>query len=133
MDTNRQISILVADDDMDILLYFRAIFRNSQYKLHLASSGFEALEKAQKYRIELAFIDIMMPEMDGLQTLARWKKIQPNTQIVMISAYSDEKLVQQAIKEGAYTYLFKPLNKMDIFSVTVKSLKMIGIDEVVSF
>ncbi len=43
------------------------------------------------------------------------------------SSYSDENLVREAIEKGAYTYLFKPLNKMDIFSVMVKCLKNTGI------
>lgn len=133
MDSNHKISILVADDDSDILLYFRAIFKDPRYQIHLASSGFEALEKAKKNKIELAFIDVNMPEIDGLETLVRWKKIQPATQIVIISSYSDQNLVRRAIKEGAYTYLFKPLNKMEIFSVTVKCLKNLGIEEVISF
>ncbi|MFQ5824553.1 MAG: response regulator [bacterium] len=133
MDNNHKIPILVADDDTDILLFFRAIIKDARYKLYLVSSGFDALEKAQKHKIFLAFIDVNMPDMDGLETLAKWKRIQPTTQIVIISSYSDQELVRRAIKEGAYTYLFKPLNKMDIFSVTVKCLKMIGINNVISF
>ncbi len=51
----------------------------------------------------------------------------------MISTYTDEKLVREALEKGAYSYLFKPLNKMDIFSLTVKSLKNTGIHNVFSF
>ena len=129
MNANLQIPILVADDDEDIRRYFTIIFKDPRYKLYLAANGCEALEKAEKEKIDLAFIDVMMPEMDGLETLIGWKKIQPNTQIVIISSYSDGNLVRRAIQEGAFTYLFKPLNKMDIFSVTVKCLQKLGIQE----
>lgn len=133
MDSNQKIPILVADDDPDILLYFRAIMKDSRFQLFLVPSGIEALKKAQQQKIDLAFIDVNMPDMDGLETMEKWRKIQPDTQIIIISSYSDGNLVRRAIKEGAYTYLFKPLKKMDILSVTVKCLKEIGIENVISY
>ena len=132
-DSNSKIRLLVADDDPDILGYFRAIIQDPRYELCLVPNGERAIEEAKSNKIDLAFLDINMPGMDGIETLQRWKKLQPQTQIVMISSYSDGNLVREAIEKGAYTYLFKPLNKLDIFSVTVKSLKNTGIDDVFSF
>ena len=130
---NEKIRILVADDDPDILGYFRAIINDPRYELYLVPNGVQAIEEAENHKIDLAFLDIKMPEMGGIETLVEWKALQPETQIVMISSYSDGNLVREAIEKGAYTYLFKPLNKMDIFSVTVKSLKNTGINGVFSF
>ncbi len=122
-DSNGKIRILVADDDPDILGYFRAIIKDPRYELFLVSNGARAIEEGQNHKIDLAFLDIKMPELGGIETLVKWKTMQPETQVVMISSYSDGNLVREAIEKGAFTYLFKPLNKMDIFSVTVKSLK----------
>ncbi|MCH7678418.1 response regulator [candidate division KSB1 bacterium] len=133
MDSNGKIHILVADDDPDILGYFRAIIRDPRYQLYLVPNGARAIEEAENHKIDLAFLDINMPEFGGIETLVKWKTIQSATRIVMISSYSDGNLVREAIEKGAYTYLFKPLNKMDIFSVTVKSLKSTGINDVFSF
>lgn len=133
MDSNGKIHILVADDDPDILGYFRAIIRDPRYQLYLVPNGARAIEEAENHKIDLAFLDIKMPELGGIETLVKWKTIQSVTRIVMISSYSDGNLVREAIEKGAYTYLFKPLNKMDIFSVTVKSLKSTGINDVFSF
>ena len=133
MDSNDKIHILVADDDPDILGYFRAIIRDPRYQLYLVPNGLRAIEEAENHKIDLAFLDINMPEFGGIETLVKWKTIQSVTRIVMISSYSDGNLVREAIEKGAYTYLFKPLNKMDIFSVTVKSLKSTGINDVFSF
>lgn len=133
MDSNGKIHILVADDDPDILGYFRAIIRDPRYQLYLVPNGARAIEEAENHKIDLAFLDINMPEFGGIETLVKWKTIQSVTRIVMISSYSDGNLVREAIEKGAYTYLFKPLNKMDIFSVTVKSLKSTGINDVFSF
>ncbi|TDI89842.1 MAG: response regulator [Caldithrix sp.] len=133
MDSNGKIHILVADDDPDILGYFRAIIRDPRYQLYLVPNGLRAIEEAENHKIDLAFLDINMPGLGGIETLVKWKTIQSVTRIVMISSYSDGNLVREAIEKGAYTYLFKPLNKMDIFSVTVKSLKSTGINDVFSF
>ena len=130
---NAKIRILVADDDPDILGYFSAIIRDPRYELYLVPNGARAIEEAENHKIDIAFLDIKMPEMGGIETLVRWKKLQPKTQIVMISSYSDGNLVREAIEKGAYAYLFKPLNKMDIFSLMVKSLKNTGIHDVFSF
>ncbi len=132
-DSNSKIRILVADDDPDILGYFRAIIKNPRHELYLVPNGVRAIEEAGTHKIDLAFLDIKMPEMDGIETLVRWKKLQPRTQILMISSYTDGKLVREAIEQGANTYLFKPLKRMDIISVAVKSLKNAGINNVSFF
>ncbi len=127
MSAEQTISILVADDDVDILSYFRAIIKDPKYQLHLVPDGTQALEICEKQQIDLAFLDINMPGLSGIETLVKWKVLQPKTQIIIISSYSDGNLVREAIQKGAYTYLFKPLNKMDIFSVLLKSLQEVGI------
>ncbi len=129
-DSNCKIRILVADDDPDILEYFRGIMPDPPCELFLVTNGIEAIEKAQQQQIDIAFLDIQMPEMGGIETLVKWKTIQSETQIVMISAYNDEHLVFEAIEKGAFTYFFKPLRKMDIISLTMKCQKNTDIDHV---
>ena len=128
--SNSKIRILVADDDPDILEYFREIMPDPRCELFLVTNGIKAIEKAQQQQIDIAFLDIKMPEMGGIETLVKWKTIQSETQIVMISAYSDENLVREAIEKGAFSYLFKPLRKMDIISLMVKCQKNTDIDHV---
>ena len=126
-DSNGKIRILVADDDPDILGYFR-IFKDPRCELFLVTNGIKAIEKAQQQQIDIAFLDIKMPEMGGIETLVKWKIIQPETQIIMISVYNDENLVREAIEKGAFSYLFKPLRKMDIISLMAKCQKNTDID-----
>ena len=128
--SNSKIRILVADDDPDILEYFREIMPDPRCELFLVTNGIKAIEKAQQQQIDIAFLDIKMPEMGGIETLVKWKIIQPETQIIMISVYSDENLVREAIEKGAFSYLFKPLRKMDIISLMVKCQKNTDIDHV---
>jgi len=128
MEEIRRIPTLVADDDPDILNYFRAILKKAPNELFFATNGREAIAKARNQPIDLAFLDVMMPEMNGLEALIELKKIRPSMQVIMVSAYSDGNIVKQALGQGAYSYLFKPLNKMDILSVTMKCLKECGIE-----
>ncbi len=128
----KHISVLVADDDPDILNYFRAIIKDPRYRLLLVPNGVKALEIVQKQPVHVAFLDVNMPQLTGIETLEKWLKIQPDTKVIMISSYSDGDLVKEAIDKGAYTYLFKPLNKIDIFSVFVKSLQEAGFQKILS-
>ncbi len=70
-DSNSKIRILVADDDPDILSYFRAIIKNPGHELYLVPNGVRAIEEAEKQKIDIAFLDIKMPEMGGIETLVR--------------------------------------------------------------
>lgn len=128
MSLDTKISIIVVDDDPDILNYFRAIIKDPRFQLTLTNSGRKAIEKAAQQDYHIAFMDINMPGMTGLETLFAWKKIHPKTAVVIISSYNDGHLVREAIDSGAFTYLFKPLNKMDILAVIVRALKSLGIE-----
>ncbi len=123
-----RIPTLIADDDVDILNYFRAILKRSPNELYFATNGVEAVQKAREHQLDLVFLDVMMPKMNGIEALAEIKKIRAETQVVMISAYSDSNVVREALNKGAFTYLFKPLNKMDIMSVTMKCLQQLGVE-----
>ena len=123
-----RIPTLIVDDDVDILNYFRAILKNTPNELYFATNGLEAVEKAKEHKLDLVFLDVMMPIMNGIEALAEIKKIRMETQVVMISAYSDSNVVRDALNKGAFTYLFKPLNKVDIMSVTMKCLHQMGVE-----
>ena len=70
----------------------------------------EALEKVREWAFDLIFMDIKMPLMDGVETYLRIKEIKPETSVVMMTAYAVEDLVQDALREGAYGILYKPLD-----------------------
>lgn len=71
--------------------------------------------------------------MNGFETLIAWKKMQPDTQIIIMSTYNDDETVRRAIKEGAHTYLFKPINRADVFSLVSKRFQNIESDDVITF
>ncbi|KAA3612060.1 MAG: response regulator [Calditrichaeota bacterium] len=126
-------TIIVADDDLVTLKYFQGMFRKMPYTVFYAKNGQEAILKAKKHKIDLAFIDIEMPIMNGFETMVALKELQPNAQVIIMSTYNDEATVRRAIKEGADTYLFKPTNRADVFSLVSKRFQDVNSSDVITF
>lgn len=133
MGAPKKIKVIVVDDDVNILNYFKNLFSIKGFQLDTALSGYIALEKARKRKYHLAFLDIRLPGMNGLEVMKHLKKIQPNILTIMISGYFDEDILSEAIAEGAEDYLHKPLSIYDIFGVVFKCLKKLGAREPITF
>ncbi|MFH1347864.1 MAG: sigma-54 dependent transcriptional regulator [Candidatus Margulisiibacteriota bacterium] len=102
-------SILVVDDELSIRESFSLILEG-KYKILLAASGEAALKTISDQKADLAFLDIRMPGMDGLETLKRLKAIDPELEIVMVTAVNDVQKASEAIKFGARDYVVKPFD-----------------------
>jgi two-component system, NtrC family, response regulator AtoC len=110
--------ILLVDDEPGMLRYIRTLLEVDDYKVETASTGEEAVERVQKgMRPELVLLDLLMPGIDGLQTLEQLRKLQPNLKVVMLSCVSDTRKVVQAIRLGAHDYLTKPFQKAELDAV----------------
>lgn len=115
--------ILVVDDEPGILRYLRTSLELVPYQVRTASSGTEALQLVQQgFEPDLAILDLLMPGLDGLETLQRLRALRPKTKVVMLSCVSDTPKVVQAIRLGASDYLTKPFQQSDLDSVIAKCL-----------
>src|SRR5712691_3947081 len=111
-------NILLVDDEPGMLRYIRTLLEVDEYKVETASSGEEALERVQKgLQPDLVLLDLLMPGIDGLQTLEQLRQIRPGTKVVMLSCVSDTRKVVQAIRLGAHDYLTKPFQKAELDAV----------------
>lgn len=104
--------ILIVDDDADILATFTMALETAGYRTLTAASGEEAVRIAREKACPIAFIDIKLPLMDGLETLLRLKEINPNTTAVMMTGFHNEvgEALEKAREESDVTCLFKPFN-----------------------
>jgi DNA-binding NtrC family response regulator len=101
-----------------MLRYIRTLLEVEDYKVETASTGEEALERLQKgSRPDLVLCDLLMPGIDGLQTLEQIRQIQPGAKVVMLSCVGDTRKVVQAMRLGAYDYLTKPFQKAELDAV----------------
>jgi DNA-binding NtrC family response regulator len=107
--------ILLVDDEPGMQRYIRTLLEVDNYKVEVANTGEEALEMVQKgLRPDLVLLDLLMPGIDGLQTLEELRKLQPALKVVMLSCVSDTRKVVQAIRLGAHDYLTKPFQKAEL-------------------
>lgn len=74
-------------------------------------NGYDAIEKAKKYKPDIMTLDITMPDMDGIRAVKEVMKESPNTKIIMVSAMGQQSMVIEAIKLGAKDFVVKPFEK----------------------
>lgn len=109
-------SILVVDDEPRNFDVIEVILSNQNYELQYASSGLEAIESLEIMPIDLILLDVMMPEMDGIEVCA---KIKANPQwrpipIIMVTALTEKEDLAECFKAGADDFLSKPVNFLEL-------------------
>jgi len=102
--------ILIVDDRIEDRDTLRDILVEKGYRAVLAKDGYEAVAFARKGNFDVILLDIKMPGIDGVKTLERIKELKPETGVIMMTAYSMEEFVEESLRKGAYTCLFKPIN-----------------------
>lgn len=111
-------NILLVDDEPGMLRYIRTLLEVDDYKVETATTGEEALERVQKgLHPDLVLLDLLMPGIDGLQTLEQLRQIKPGLKVVMLSCVNDTRKVVQAMRLGAHNYLTKPFQKAELDAV----------------
>ena len=118
---------LVVDDESDVALLFTQRFRRETRKglvsLHFASSGPEALQFLRDREVDVVLVlsDINMPGMTGLELLRVIKEEFPDLRVLMVTAYDDATMQEEALQYGAEGYLTKPLDftelKREVFGI----------------
>ncbi|MBL7075621.1 response regulator [candidate division KSB1 bacterium] len=127
MRESQTIRVMVIDDEKATRDVFEEIFEGENFSVFPAEDGLKAIAEMKKRQYDLAFIDIRMPQIDGLETLRRLKKIHPDLMAVMISGFRDEDIIEKALKIGAVGYLYKPLDIQDILGVALKCSHQLGV------
>src|SRR5208337_5689827 len=93
----------------------RTLLEVDEHKVQTASTGEEAVEHIQKgLRPDLVLLDLIMPGIDGLQTLEQLRHLRPGLKVVMLSCVNDTRKVVQAMRLGAQDYLTKPFQKAEL-------------------
>ena len=106
-------NILVCDDEKDIVNALEIYLRMDDYRVFPARNGREALEIIGKQEIHLVLLDIMMPEMDGMETLARIREIS-NVPVLFLTAKSEDTDKVLGLTVGADDYITKPFNPVEL-------------------
>lgn len=110
-------SVLLVDDNVSLCRSMAFILRRKGYEVALAMDGQEAIAMVSDKAFDMIFMDIKMPLMDGAEAHRRIREISPETVVMMMTAYADEHLIQQALVDGAYGIIHKPLDIEKILGV----------------
>src|SRR5467141_4013935 len=111
-------AILLVDDEPGMLRYIRTLLEVDDYKVETASTGEEALQRVEKgLQPDLVLLDVLMPGIDGLETLEQLRQMKPGVKVVMLSCVNDPRKVVQAMRLGAHDYLTKPFQKAELDAV----------------
>jgi len=111
--------ILIVDDETIVRDSLSAWFRQDGHKVDVAEGGKEALRLVGASRYDIAFLDIKMPGMDGIELQTRLAAADPELSIVLMTAYASVETAVTAMKHGAYDYIVKPFDPDDL-SMLVK-------------
>jgi len=102
--------ILIVDDRAADRETLKGILEDRGYRVATAKSGEEAVKRVKENGFDLCFVDIVMPMMDGVEVLRKIKEIKPDIPVIMMTGYSLEELIKEAVKYGAYACLYKPFD-----------------------
>ena len=107
-------SILVVDDEAAIRESLKDWLMEDGYNVYLAVNGEDAIFMMETFLYDVILLDLKMPGMDGLETLRCIKKISPDSEVLMMTAYASVDTAVQAMKEGAFDYLVKPFDPEEV-------------------
>src|SRR5262245_54244719 len=119
---SKKVRVLAVDDSKTMLAMMSAYLKGSNFELvATANSGVEALEKYQQYKPQLVLLDVVMPEVTGVQVLENILNADTGACVVMVSSLGTENTVQDCLRKGAKSFVQKPIQK-DGMLATLKTV-----------
>ena len=122
-------SILVVDDELSMREFLDVLLSKEGYKVSVAKNGKQAVNMIEKNDYDLVLSDIRLGDITGLEVLKEAKKKNPDTAIIMISAYSTTEIAVEAMNHGAYDFVPKPFDNAELKQTIKKSLELKTLDQ----
>ncbi|WP_100374206.1 response regulator [Bacillus sp. FJAT-45037] len=114
--------VLVVDDQYGIRVLLCEILQKDGYTLYQAANGVQALKIVEEEGPDLVLLDMKIPGMDGLEILRRIKETHEHIQVIMMTAYGELNLINEAMQLGAITHFAKPFDIDDVRNVIKENL-----------
>ncbi len=115
-------SVLVVDDDPEMRALLLDVLRNEGYDVGEAKDGTEAVLALRARRFDVILMDKNMPGPSGLDLLPGFRRVCPESQIIMMTAFGDVPSYMEAVEKGAVEYLFKPFRMEEMKAAITKAL-----------
>lgn len=114
--------ILLIDDDQGLLHFLSRFFLRKGFDVTALANARTAIDAISRENFDLVMLDYKMPELNGLDALDEIKKIDAKTPVILMTAYGTTDLTIEAMKRGAYDYLVKPFDQMDLTRISGEAL-----------
>lgn len=102
--------ILVIDDEMDMGEIVKDYLEEYGYETMIAVEAVQGLEIVEKEKPQVILLDVLMPEISGIECLQKIKEVSPEAIVIIVSGMQDEQIAKEAIRYGAYDYITKPFD-----------------------
>jgi DNA-binding NtrC family response regulator len=119
---NQNPTILVVDDERGVRESFNMVLKDT-YSVLLADTGKQAMALLMENQVDLILLDILLPDINGIELLEKLKKIDHTSDIIMVTAVKDLETAVKAIKLGAYEYIVKPFVVDDVLALINRALE----------
>ncbi len=129
----KDFKIFIIDDEEGYCQILSAILRKEGYTVRYTTQPKEALNKLKAEKFHLLISDLKMPEISGLDLLQQALQIEPDLQVIMITAYGSVESAVDAMKQGAYDYLLKPFQKEEIKLIVHKAFERVSLMEELNY
>ena len=131
----KKLNILLVDDDKDFAESFYEVLELHGHNVEFVYNGEEAMNKFRQKEYDITFMDVKLPGKNGVESFLEIRKLKPDAKVVMMTGYSVEQLLDQAVENGAWAVLHKPLNMKKIFDMIqkIKSAGILIVDDDVDF
>lgn len=114
--------VLIIDDEESNRLALERIFTREGWEVRLAADGRQGLDRLRDGEVAVAISDLKMPGMGGLELLRTARQVAPDTQFILVTAYGTVESAVEAMKEGAYDFVTKPLRRTEVVASAKKAL-----------
>jgi two-component system response regulator (stage 0 sporulation protein F) len=114
--------ILIVDDQFGIRILLNEVFQKEGYDTFQAANGYQALEIVDKHSPDLVLLDMKIPGMDGIEILKRMKAVDQDIRVIIMTAYGELDMIQEAKDLGAITHFAKPFDIDEIREAVKKHL-----------
>lgn len=118
------LTVLICDDSLLIRKKLRETMGKLKFKeIYEADNGVAAIEQVKTHNPDVVFLDIVMPDKDGIEALKGIKEVSPDTKVIMVSSVGTSNKLKEALENGAYDFVQKPINFETITKIVENILK----------
>lgn len=125
MSMEKERVILIVDDSKTTRKLIAGALENQEYKLLQATNGVEGINSIQSNNVDLMILDLLMPEMDGIEVIQKLKELKIDIPVIILTADIQDEVKNECYNYGVKAFLNKPVKEKEIQDAVIKQLKLL--------